>query len=191
MPPKRRTPKPAAPGKKPRASKLARENDISAEEEAEIREAFDIFAKPAAEDAEDGPQEDAMPLADVHRALIALGLPPTNDGELSEITNTLDPTDSGSALYAPFLSVCALKMHARTSTSQAAEVEAAFRLFTSDTPGPISLAHLRRVARELKEDVPEELLRDMVLEANGGRGATKGVRLEEFEGVMRRAGVFR
>lgn len=55
----------------------------------------------------------------------------------------------------------------------------------------ITLAHLKRVAAVLKENVSEELLRDMILEANGGTGVGKGVRREEFDGVMRRAGVWR
>lgn len=43
----------------------------------------------------------------------------------------------------------------------------------------------------LKEDVDENVLRDMILEANGGAGVGKGVEKEEFEGVMRRANVWR
>lgn len=39
--------------------------------------------------------------------------------------------------------------------------------------------------------VTEELLRDMILEANGGAGVGRGVRKDEFDGVMRRAGVWR
>jgi len=53
------------------------------------------------------------------------------------------------------------------------------------------LATLKRVARMLKEDVDENVLRDMILEANGGAGVGKGVEKEEFEGVMRRANVWR
>lgn len=50
--------------------------------------------------------------------------------------------------------------------------------------------HLKRIARELKEDsVGEELLRDMILEANGG-GVGEGVTREQFRDVMDRAGVF-
>jgi Ca2+-binding EF-hand superfamily protein len=65
----------------------------------------------------------------------------------------------------------------------------AYRLFTHGGSGPITLGHLKRVARELKEDVSEDLLRAMLSEANGGSWKS-GVGVEEFEGVMRRAGVF-
>jgi len=51
---------------------------------------------------------------------------------------------------------------------------------------------LRRVAKLLKEDISDEVLKDMLVKANGeGRdGWKRGVGLEEFEGVMRKAGVF-
>lgn len=65
----------------------------------------------------------------------------------------------------------------------------AYRLFTKGQEGPITIAHLRRVARELKEDVSDEMLRNMILEANGGASLSRGVGVEDFEGVMVRAGV--
>lgn len=72
----------------------------------------------------------------------------------------------------------------------AVELEAAYKLFTRGSRGPITVAHLKRVARELKEEVPDEMLQSMILEANGGAGVSRGVGLEDFEGIMRRAGVF-
>jgi hypothetical protein len=52
---------------------------------------------------------------------------------------------------------------------------------------------LRRVAKELREDVSDDVLKDMILEANGGVKGTGrdigGVSLEEFESVMKRAGL--
>jgi Ca2+-binding EF-hand superfamily protein len=92
--------------------------------------------------------------------------------------------------YVNFLSVCAMKLHHRTADSISAEIESAYRLFTRGQDGPISLAHLRKVARDLKEDVSEELLRDMVREANGGESVHAGVNLEQFRAVMTRAGMF-
>lgn len=88
------------------------------------------------------------------------------------------------------MSVCALKLQAQTSSAAAEEVDAAYRLFTAGAPGPITLHHLRRVARELNEHISDDQLRDMILEANGGAGVTRGVAREDFEGVMRRAGIF-
>lgn len=84
-----------------------------------------------------------------------------------------------------------MKINSRSDDSKAEEVAAAYRLFTRGAEGgPITMAHLRRVARELREEVSEDMLRNMILEANGGAGISKGVGVEDFEAVMRRAGVF-
>jgi Ca2+-binding EF-hand superfamily protein len=92
-----------------------------------------------------------------------------------------------------------LHARSRTSDSHVQEVDEAFDLFTqggnhggnAGEEGKITMATLQRVAKLLKEDVSEELLRDMILEANGGSGVGKGVQRDEFEAVMRRAGVWR
>jgi hypothetical protein len=54
----------------------------------------------------------------------------------------------------------------------------------------INLNDLRAVARTLKEDVGDDVLKAMILEANGGRGVGRGVNVEDFRGVLTRAGVF-
>lgn len=129
----------------------------------------------------------------------ALGLPPSKP-ELKEFLEILDPDDEGYASYEPFLAICALKLHARVSSGpDADEVDEAFRLFTGATSGgggdrdeaKLTLAHLKRVAMTLRQDVDEALLRDMILEANGGAGVGKGVGRAEFEEVMRRAGAWK
>ncbi|KAJ6144723.1 hypothetical protein N7470_008618 [Penicillium chermesinum] len=184
MPPKRRgaasSSSSTAP-KRGRQSKLAKENNITAEEENEIKEVFGLFASPN----EEFPDEKAG----VIPARTALGLPPEDSTELSEILSALDPTLTGYIPYGPFLSVVAAKLRSRDDEDMAAEADEAYRLFTRGTSGPISLSMLRRIARELKENVDDELLKDMILEANGGAGVHAGVTLEQFHDVMMRAGV--
>lgn len=102
----------------------------------------------------------------------------------------LDPESEGYVTYTPFLQICALKLHNRSDESIAFELEAAYKLFTRGSRGPITVAHLKRVARELKEDVSDGMLQQMILEANGGAGVSKGVALGDFESIMTRAGVF-
>ncbi|KAJ2906640.1 calmodulin [Zalerion maritima] len=242
MPPKRRGGADGGGGKR---SKLAKENNISAPQESEIREVFGLFAEPRK-----GEKEGAMPISDVRRAMIALNIPPT-PSELAEFISILDPEDEGFAVYASFLAICALKYHQRTEDEDQEEhdreVDEAFSLFltppaqnsglkrhasssglsggdggvgaregsTSFVRGDswvsnasstaaaaaagrsgereksITVANLKRIATILKEDVDEQLLRDMILEANGGVGVGRGVKKEEFEVVMRKAGVWR
>lgn len=122
----------------------------------------------------------------------ALGIPPTAQ-ENEEFTQILDPDGDGFALYSSFVAICALKFHSRsrTSDSHAKEVDEAFKMFNPKGDGKITLATLRRVASVLKEEVDDELLRRMILEANGGAGVAQGVDRDEFEAIMRRAGIWR
>ncbi|KZZ92762.1 EF-hand superfamily Ca2+-modulated protein [Ascosphaera apis ARSEF 7405] len=188
MPPKRRGAPTAGQPKRGRQSKLAKENDISAEEEFEIKEAFRMFSTKH-EDYPDE-KEGVIPTTDVRRALVALGLPPTDQSELTDILSAVDPDEEGYVTYEPFLAACALKLHSRTEESISAEVEHAYKLFTRGTDGPIQVSHLRKVARDLKQDVSDDLLKDMVREANGGEGTHAGVNMQQFKDVMMRAGIF-
>ncbi|PYH97963.1 EF-hand superfamily Ca2+-modulated protein [Aspergillus ellipticus CBS 707.79] len=192
MPPKKRGPPTSAASSAPkraRQSKLAKENDITGEEENEIKEVFHLFSETVDEFANE--KEGVIPRVDVRKALVALGLEPTTPTELHEIISAVDPTDTGYVPYEPFLAVAAAKLRSRSEEAMVVEVDSAYRLFTRGSGGVITLGHLRRIARELKEEgLGDELLKDMILEANGGAGVNAGVTLEQFHDVMQRAGVF-
>lgn len=69
QPPKRRPPTAAtgsagAKQPQPRQSKLAKEHNITAQEEADIKEAFGLFSEPM-----DGEKEGVIPIGDVRRAM--------------------------------------------------------------------------------------------------------------------------
>jgi len=144
-----------------------------------------------------------------HRSSLNLG---PDKAELPSILSTIDPINTGFVEFIPFLSYAAIAIHTKDTDagdedqddeddeqyyqeSNIEEVKAAFTLFTHGGPGPITLAHLRRVAKELREDVSDDVLRDMIREANGGMKETGkvrdvgGVGLEDFESVMKRAGL--
>ncbi|EHA27924.1 hypothetical protein ASPNIDRAFT_127656 [Aspergillus niger ATCC 1015] len=144
QPPKKRSAPSSGPApKRARQSKLAKENDISASEENEIKETVEEFADQ---------KEGVIPRGDVRKALVALGLDPTDSEELHSIIEAVDPTDTGYVPYEPFLAVAAAKLRSRSDDAMAAEVDAAYRLFTRGSGGVITLNHLRRIARELKEE---------------------------------------
>lgn len=166
-----------------RRSKLAKENDVSAEEEAEIQEAYTLFAAPG----DDG--EIKLSRLDLRRCLVALNTPTASNAEMVEILETVDPDNTDRIGYEHFLAIAALKLHARHDDPGARdeEVEKAYRLFTKGDERAITLHDLRRVARELREEVPDNVLKDMIREATGG--GLGGVGKEEFESVMKRAGV--
>lgn len=121
--------------------------------------------------------------------------------DLPEIIETLDPGDDKFITYEHFLAYAALMLHhndegdgdeEEDDEETRAEVHEAFMLFTDNNQGPITLRDLKRVANVLKEELSDDVLKDMLAEANGeGReGWRKGVGIEDFEGIMRRAGVF-
>ncbi|MCJ1317752.1 hypothetical protein MMC15_003079 [Xylographa vitiligo] len=228
MPPKRRHPPSTSaappPASKPaRPSALAKAHHITARTEAEIREAFSLFAvaEPSAKRSA-ATTTASLPATSLRRALLALACPPASASELASLLEAADPTASGAVRYEDFVAVAALKLEARGADVRRGEVREAWGLFVGrgeravgggrrrgggvggedededeedeeDEGGDerrITIADLRRVARELKEEVGEQVLADMMSEANGGRGVQRGVGLREFEGVMRRAGVF-
>ena len=122
--------------------------------------------------------------------MIALNAPPKDNAELRDLIETVDPEDSGWVDYERFIAIAALKLHARHDDPEAQneEIQKAYALFTKNQDREININDLRRVAKELREDVPENVLKDMIREATGG--GLGSVSMEDFEGVMNRAGVF-
>ena len=155
-------------------------------EESEIKDAFELFA---AQTGDSDSKEGVIAIKDVRRCLIALNIPPTDQAEMQEILETVDPENSGWVSYEPFVAIAALKLHAKHEDPDAMneEVVAAYQLFTKGQEREINLNDLRRIARDLREDVPDNVLKDMIREATGGGMGAVGV--EDFEGVMKRAGV--
>lgn len=158
--------------------------------------------------------------ADTQRALKALGLPKAPPDILSAFEEDEDdgededapPSGLRAAQFADLARTMAELKAAQTPLPRAGtdpagesgdemtrEIDHAFALFTHNIPLPeaevlrgeaernITLADLRRVAGMLREDVDDTVLRGMLEEAGGEAG---GVGRREFEGVMRRAGVF-
>ncbi|KAL6248587.1 hypothetical protein RBB50_004842 [Rhinocladiella similis] len=179
---------------KSRRSKLAKENDITAEHEFEIKEAWNLFRVDDVEEYEDE-KEGVIPTSKVKDAFRAQGLAPKSQTEMQEFIDTLDPDSSGYVTYPHFLALCALQLKSKTDEAKDEEVQTAFDLFhpgqnPANQEQVIRLQDLRLVAKTLKEDVSDDILKAMILEANGGQGIGRGVNVEDFRAVMTRAGVF-
>ncbi|KAF1814896.1 EF-hand superfamily Ca2+-modulated protein [Eremomyces bilateralis CBS 781.70] len=198
MAPKRKqTTAVAGPSTTHRASKLAKEHNITGLQESSIREAYSLFAIQHPNFAEE--RQGVLRGGDVRRCLLALNLPYSAD-----YLSALDPDASGFVTFDAFFGLAALLYNDKENPDEddeegsaddepSTEAQEAFRLFNRNTGGPITLSHLRRVARELREDVDEATLQAMLVEANGEAeegGWKAGVSLEEFDAVMKRAGVF-
>ena len=113
---------------------------------------------------------------------------------MADFEGILDPEGEGHASYEPFVAICALKYHARDQSSEAhaQELDEAFALFAGSADADvITFSDLRRVSGLLNAEADEQLIKDMILEGNTGAGVSKGVTKEEFDLLMRRAGVWR
>ncbi|KAK5442675.1 hypothetical protein LTS15_010882 [Exophiala xenobiotica] len=179
---------------KPRRSKLAKESEITAEQETEIKEAWNLFRLDDVDEYEDE-KEGVIRTGEVKDALRAQGLAPKSQTEMQDFIETLDPDSSGYVTYPHFLALCAIQMKSKTDEAKDEEVETAFNLFSPGQGLPnhepvIRLQELRKVAKTLKEDLSDDVLKAMILEANGGQGVGKGVNMEDFRAVLTRAGVF-
>ena len=98
----------------------------------------------------------------------------------------VDRDGSGEIEYAEFEALCTTKMSQRDSKE---EIAKAFKLMDGDNDGLITFADLRRVAKELGEQLTDEELGEMIDEASGG-GAGEGVSLQDFERIMKKTSLF-
>merc|ERR1712139_452238 len=100
-------------------------------------------------------------------AMRAMGFEPKRE-EVRRMIAESDRDGSGTISFETFQAVMATKMHTRDPREEAIK---AFRLFDDDETGTISLKNLRRVAKELGENMTDEELQ-MVIDYcdQNGRG---------------------
>jgi len=126
--------------------------DITEEQKQEIREAFDLF---------DTDKDGAIGFHELKVALRALGF----DLKKAEVLKILRDNDrsqgSGLIIFDDFSKVVTERILARDPLE---EIRRAFRLFDDDNTGRISLRNLKRVAKELGENLDDEELQAMIEE---------------------------
>ncbi|KDD75499.1 hypothetical protein H632_c654p0 [Helicosporidium sp. ATCC 50920] len=139
------------------------------------REAFDLF---------DTDGSGTIDIRELKVAMRALGFEPKKE-EIRKLMTDLDKDGSGVMDYEEFLSVMTSKMGERDSRE---EILKAFRLFDDDETGKISLKNLKRVAKELGENITDEELQEMIDEAD--RDGDGEVSEEEFFRIMKKTTLF-
>jgi Ca2+-binding EF-hand superfamily protein len=174
---------------------------VSLEKETEIRSAWEAYRTlnvPGYEDEKEG----ILAAENLKKAFIAQGLT-LMDKDLAEAIEILNPEQESIIMFEPFFEVSAVYQNQKEDSeggledeeeqgaAQQAEIDEAFKLFTKGYNRPITVQDLRQVARTLKEDVDESVLRAMILEANGNKGVSSGVSKDDFADVATRAGALR
>ncbi|XP_020773258.1 uncharacterized protein cetn4 [Boleophthalmus pectinirostris] len=161
----------AGQSKKRAASKI----DVTAEIKQEIKDAFDLF---------DTDGTGVIDVKELKVAMRALGFEPKKE-EIKKMIADIDKEGSGTINFDDFLNMMTAKMSEKDSKE---EILKAFRLFDDDCTGKISFKNLKRVAKELGENLRDDELQDMIDEAD--RDGDGEVSEEEFLRIMKKTNLY-
>ncbi|KAM9741231.1 uncharacterized protein cetn4 [Menidia menidia] len=157
--------------KKKSSSKL----ELTEEQRQEIKEAFDLF---------DTDGTGTIDVKELKVAMRALGFEPKKE-EIKKMVADVVKDGSGTIDFGEFLSIMTLKMNEKDSKE---EILKAFRLFDDDCTGKISFKNLKRVAKELGENLTDDELQEMIDEADqDGDGE---VNEQEFLRIMKKTNLY-
>ncbi|ANQ06008.1 centrin-1, putative [Plasmodium knowlesi strain H] len=153
----------------------SKRNELNEEQKLEIKEAFDLF------DTNGTGRIDAKELK---VAMRALGFEPKKE-DIRKIISDVDQDGSGTIDFNDFLDIMTIKMSERDPKE---EILKAFRLFDDDETGKISFKNLKRVAKELGENITDEEIQEMIDEAD--RDGDGEINEEEFMRIMKKTNLF-
>ena len=149
--------------------------EISEDQKFEIKEVFDMF---------DTEKHGFLKGHELKVALRALGFE-VKKPEVIQILREYDLTKSNKIEYSDFLELMTIKISERDPRE---EMLKAYKLFSDEATGNITLRTLRRVAREIGENLSDEELRGMIHEFDLDKDGQ--ISPEEFLDIMRHTSVF-
>ncbi|XP_034038059.1 caltractin [Thalassophryne amazonica] len=149
--------------------------ELTEEEIQEIKEAFDLF---------DTDGTGSIDVKELKVAMRALGFEPKKE-EIRKLVADNDKVTSGKIGFSEFLMMMTPKMKEKDSKE---EILKAFRLFDDDCTGKISFKNLKRVSKELGENLTDEELQEMIDEADqDGDGE---INENEFLRIMKKTNLY-
>ncbi|RXM31145.1 Centrin-1 [Acipenser ruthenus] len=149
--------------------------ELAEEQKQEIREAFDLF---------DTDGSGTIDVKELKVAMRALGFEPKKE-EIKKMIADVDKEGSGTIDFNDFLSMMTQKMSEKDTKE---EILKAFRLFDDDGTGKISFKNLKRVAKELGENLTDEELQEMIDEAD--RDGDGEINEQEFLRIMKKTSLY-
>merc|ERR1711936_776416 len=149
--------------------------NLTDEQKQEIKEAFDLF---------DSNHSGTIDAKELKVAMRALGFEPKKE-EIKKMISDIDKDGTGTIDFNEFLQMMTSKMSEKDSKE---EILKAFRLFDDDSTGKISFKNLKRVAKELGENLTDEELQEMIEEAD--RDGDGEVNESEFLRVMKKTSLY-
>ncbi|OCT67657.1 hypothetical protein XELAEV_18038958mg [Xenopus laevis] len=149
--------------------------ELTEEQKQEIREAFDLF---------DTDGTGTIDVKELKVAMRALGFEPKKE-EIKKMIADIDKEGTGKIAFSDFMCAMTQKMAEKDSKE---EIMKAFRLFDDDETGKISFKNLKRVAKELGENLTDEELQEMIDEAD--RDGDGEVNEQEFLRIMKKTSLY-
>ncbi|XP_070561160.1 centrin-3 [Ptychodera flava] len=150
-------------------AKRRKRRELTEEQKQEIKEAFDLF---------DTDKDRSIDYHELKVAMRSLGFD-VKKADVLKVLRDYDRESSGKISFEDFNEVMTDWMLERDPQE---EIMKAFRLFDDDDSGKISLRNLRRVARELGENMNDEELRAMIDEFD--RDGDGEINEDEFIAIM-------
>lgn len=149
--------------------------ELTDEQKADIKEAFDIF---------DTEGKGFIDIKELKVAIRALGFEPKKE-EIKKMAAEVDKENTSKLSFDDFLALMTTKMAEKDTKD---EILKAFRLFDDDQTNTISFKNLKRVAKELGENLTDEELQEMIDEAD--RDGDGEVNQEEFLRIMKKTSLY-
>merc|ERR1719345_568446 len=144
--------------------------EISEQQIAECREAFDLF---------DTDASGTIDAKELKVAMRALGFEPKKE-EIKKMVNDLDRDKDGTVDFGEFVDMMSGKMGEKDAKEQLLE---GFALYDDDEKGKITFDNLKRVAGELGESMGDDELQEMIDEAD--RDGDGAINEEDFLTMMK------
>ncbi|KAJ3041559.1 Calcium-binding component of the spindle pole body (SPB) half-bridge [Rhizophlyctis rosea] len=143
--------------------------ELTEEQKLEIKEAFELF---------DTDKDNALDYHELKVAMRALGFD-VKKAEVLKILREYDKEGHGMIEFDDFNKVMTERMLDRDPLE---EIKKAFQLFDDDGTGKISLRNLRRVAKEIGENLDDDELQAMIDEFDLDQDGE--INEQEFIGIM-------
>merc|ERR1719473_2053544 len=148
-----------------------KQKELTEEQKTEIKEAFELF---------DTDGSGSIASNELKVAMKALGFEPKK-GEIEKMIHSVDDDGDGEMDYDDFERMMEQKI---LNKDQKDDLLKAFKLIDDDQTGKISLANLKRVAKELGETLTEEELMEVITESD--KDGDGELSKDEFLAVMKK-----
>ncbi|XP_036621562.1 centrin-4-like [Trichosurus vulpecula] len=149
--------------------------ELTEEQKQEIKEAFDLF---------DVDGSGSIDVKELKIAMRALGFEPKKE-EIKKMIAEIDKEGSGTINFEDFFAMMSVKM---SEKDEREEILKAFKLFDDDCTGSITLKNIKRVAKELGENLSDDELQEMLDEAD--RDGDGEINEQEFLRMMKKTTLY-